>query len=306
VWVESVLSALSSEDGTIEVQAHTRDITDRQVREAELQQASRLEALGRLSAGLAHEINTPIQFVGDNTRFLAESCRDLLRMVLVYRDLLTSPEPLSLAERQARARQAEERGEIDYLQAEIPSAIAQTLEGIDRVATIVRAMRAFSDPGQSERVDADLNEVLRATVTAAGHQVSPVADVRVELADLPPVRCNVADLSQALLNLIANAADAIEETGQRGTITVVTSLDGGHVTVSICDTGAGIPDDVLPKIFDPFFTTKSLGKGLGQGLTFVRAVVQEGHGGSLLVDSEPGSGSTFTIRLPVAGTVRRG
>ena len=301
VRVESVLSALTSEDGTIEVQAHTRDITDRQARESDLQQASRLEALGRLSAGLAHEINTPIQFVGDNTRFLAESCRGLLRMVQVYRDLLTSPEPLSLAERQARARQAEERGEIDYLQAEIPSAIAQTLEGIDRVATIVRAMRAFSDPGQSERVDADLNEVLRATVTAAGHQVSPVADVRVELADLPPVRCNVADLSQALLNLIANAADAVEETGQRGTITVVTSLDGGHVTVSICDTGAGIPDDVLPKIFDPFFTTKEVGGGSGQGLALVRAIVQEGHQGTVVVDSRPGRGSTFTVRLPVAG-----
>ncbi|MCU1607677.1 MAG: domain S-box-containing protein [Modestobacter sp.] len=307
VWVESVLSALSSEDGTIEVQAHTRDITDRQVREAELQQASRLEALGRLSAGLAHEINTPIQFMGDNTRFLADSCRELLRMVQLYRDILGSPEPLSLAARQARARQAEATSEIDYLQAEIPSAIEQTLAGMDRVATIVRAMRAFSDPGRSERADADLNEVLGAALTVARHQVNAFTDVRLELADLPLVRCNVADLRQAFLHLIVNAVDAIEETGQqRGAITVATSAEGGHVTVSISDTGTGIPDDVLPMIFDPFFTTKDVGKGKGQGLALVRAVVQEGHGGTLLVASEPGAGSTFTVRLPIAGEPQPG
>jgi PAS domain S-box-containing protein len=301
VWVESVLSSLRSEDGRSEVQAQTRDITDRHVREAELEQASRLEALGRLSAGLAHEINTPIQFVGDNTRFLAEACQDLLRMVLLYRDLLGAPEALSLADRRARARQAEEENEIDYLQGEIPGAIAQTLDGIDRVATIVRAMRAFSDPGQVEQADADLNDALQATMTVARHQLSAVGDVEVELADLPLVRCNVTDLNQAFLHLIVNAVDAVGETGQPGTISVATSVDGDHVTVSISDTGPGMPEDVLPKIFDPFFTTKQVGRGSGQGLALVRAIVQEGHGGTVVVASRPGSGSTFTIRLPIAG-----
>jgi PAS domain S-box-containing protein len=305
-WVsfESLLSSRSSDDGTIELQVTSRDITDRQVRDAELEQATRLEALGRLSAGLAHEINTPIQFVGDNMRFLAEACQDLLRTVLMYREILRSPEPISLAERQARARLAEEKIEIDYLEAEIPSAIAQSLDGMERVATLVRAMRAFNDPGQMEHTAADLNEALLAAVTVARNQVSEVADVRVDLADLPPVRCNVIDLNLAFLNLLVNASDAIAETGQRGTISVVTSVDGDHVIVSISDTGAGIPEDVLPKIFDPFFTTKSEGRGTGQGLALVRAVVREGHGGSLRVNSGPGSGSTFTLRLPINGPSR--
>jgi PAS domain S-box-containing protein len=301
VWVESVLSALCSEDGMVQIQVQTRDITDRHVREAEIEQTFRLDALGRLSAGLAHEINTPIQFVSDNTRFLAEACQDLLRTVLMYRGLLRTPEPLPLVERQARARAAEEENEIDYLETEIPGAIAQTLDGIDRVATIVRAMRAFSHPGQVEQTDADLNDALTAAVTVTRHEVSSVADVRLQLADLPPVRCNVTDLNQAFLNLIVNAADAIEETGQRGTISVVTSVDDEHVTVSISDTGTGMAEDVLPKIFDPFFTTKEVGKGTGQGLALVRAIVQEGHGGTVAATSRLGSGSTFTIRLPIAG-----
>jgi PAS domain S-box-containing protein len=301
VSVESVLSALIAEDGTTQIQAQTRNITDRQVREAAIEQASRLEALGRLSAGLSHEINTPIQFVGDNTRFLAEACQDLLGVVLLYRDLLAAPDSGSLAERQQRAREAEERYEIDYLEAEIPSAIQQTLEGVERVATIVRAMRAFSHPGQVDQADADLNEALRATLTVANHRVSKVADVQLQLAALPLVRCNVTDLNQAFLNLVVNAVDAIEETGQRGSITLATAEDGEHVTVSISDTGTGIPDDVLPKIFDPFFTTKEVGGGSGQGLALVRAIVQEGHQGTVVVDSRPGSGSTFTVRLPVAG-----
>ena len=131
--------------------------------------------------------------------------------------------------------------------------------------------------------------------------MSGAADVRVDLAHLPLVRCNVTDLNQAFLNLFVNAMDAIEEIGAPGTIRVATSVDGEHVTVSISDTGAGIPEDVLPKIFDPFCTTKEVGRGSGQGLALVRAIVQEGHGGTVVAASRPGSGSTFTIRLPIAG-----
>jgi PAS domain S-box-containing protein len=303
VWVEAVPSLLRDGDGTVtEIQMSTRDITDRKVREAEIEQASRLEALGRLSAGLAHEINSPIQYVGDNARFLAEAWEELLGLLGRYRDLIGSTEPMPWAERLAKIREAEAGIEFDYLQTEIPVAVAQTLAGIERVATIVRAMKTFSHPGDQEHAPADLSEALQATVTVTRPQVRDVADLEMDLADLPPVRCSIAEVNQAFLNLIVNAADAIEATGNRGTIRLTTSVDGGDVLVRIRDTGTGIPDDVLPKIFDPFFTTKGVGRGTGQGLPLVRAVIEKGHGGTLTVETHPGRGTTFTVRLPIEGT----
>jgi PAS domain S-box-containing protein len=278
-----------------------RDIGEQKAREAESQQESKLESLGRLSAGLAHEINSPIQFVGDNARFLEEAYQELIRVVEVYRGLLDTSNPIGWIERQERVREAEAGIDFDYLQKEIPSAVEQTLEGIDRVSTIVRAMKTFSHPGHKEQVPADLNEALAATVTVTRHQVSDVAELHLDLAHLPPVRCNIADMNQVFLNLIVNAADAIEETGRRGVITVATAVDGEDVVIRISDTGGGIPDDVRPKIFDPFFTTKDVGRGSGQGLPLARGVVQEGHGGSLTVDSVLGQGTTFTVRIPVSG-----
>jgi two-component system NtrC family sensor kinase len=296
------LSAIVNGQGqTVGIAGVARDVTDYQVREAELHQESKLESLGRLSAGLAHEINTPIQYVGDNARFLEEAYRELIRVVEVYRGLLDTSNPIGWVERQERVREAEAGIDFDYLEKEIPSAVEQTLEGIERVSRIVRAMKTFSHPGHREQVPADLNEALEATVTVTRHQVSDVADLIVELADLPPVLCNIADLNQVFLNLIVNAADAIEETGRRGTITVTTGVDGENVLVRISDTGGGIPDDVRAKIFDPFFTTKDVGRGSGQGLPLARGVVQEGHGGTLTLDSVLGQGTVFTLRLPIEG-----
>jgi PAS domain S-box-containing protein len=278
-----------------------RDIGEQKTRDAEFHEESKLESLGRLSAGLAHEINSPIQFVGDNARFLEEAYQELIRVVEVYRGLLDTSNPIGWMERQERVREAEAGIDFDYLQKEIPSAVAQTLEGIERVSTIVRAMKTFSHPGHTEQVPANLNEALEATVTVIRHQVSGVADLRLELADLPPVRCNIAELNQVFLNLVVNAADAIEETGRRGVITVATAVDGDDVIVRISDTGGGIPDDVRQKIFDPFFTTKDVGRGSGQGLALARGVVHEGHGGSLTLDSVLGQGTTFSVRIPVNG-----
>jgi PAS domain S-box-containing protein len=302
VWIEAVASLLRDEGGALEeIQVFSRNVTDRRAREARFHEESKLESLGRLSAGLAHEINSPIQFVGDNARFLAEAYQDLIRIVLFYRGLLDSTAPLAWEERRAQMRQAEEGIEFDYLQTEIPSAVEQTLHGIERVSTIVRAMKTFSHPGHQEQVPADLNEAIEATATVTRHQVNSVADLHLELAELPPVRCNIADLNQVFLNLIVNAADAIADTGEPGVITVATALDGDHVTIAITDTGGGIPDDVRSKIFDPFFTTKDVGKGSGQGLPLAHAVIHEGHGGTLTVDSTVGTGSTFTVRLPLDG-----
>jgi two-component system NtrC family sensor kinase len=296
------LSRICQADGVATgVLGMARDIGELKSRDADFHQESKLESLGRLSAGLAHEINSPIQFVGDNARFLEDAYAELIRVVDVYRGLLDTSNPIGWMERQERVREAEASIDFDYLRKEIPSAVEQTLEGIDRVSTIVRAMKTFSHPGHREQVPADLKEAVDATVTVTRHQISGVADLHLDLADLPPVRCNVTDLNQVFLNLIVNAADAIEETGRRGTITVATAVDGDHVIVRISDTGAGIPDDVRSKIFDPFFTTKDVGRGSGQGLALARGVVQEGHGGSLTVESVIGQGSSFTVRVPING-----
>jgi signal transduction histidine kinase len=278
------------------------DITERQAREVEAQHLQKLEALGRLSAGLAHEINTPIQFVGDNARFLAESYEAMLKLVLTYRRILdTSSGAISWYQRQELVQEAEAEADVDYLAEEVPTAVRQSLEGVERVASLVRAMKTFSHPGTSGQAPADLNEALRATMTVARNQIRYIADAVLDLGDVPPVVCNIADLNQVFLNMVVNAADAIQEKGDHGTITVVSRRDGDEVMITISDTGAGIPRDLQRRIFEPFFTTKKVGRGTGQGLALARAVICDQHGGTLTLTSEPGAGTTFTIRLPVVG-----
>jgi PAS domain S-box-containing protein len=302
VWVETTAAVLRDNTGMVsETLMCTRDISVRRARERAEHEESRLQGLGRLAAGLAHEINTPIQYVGDNARFLAEAFAELLDMLGVYRQALDSTDAISWPERLGQLRRAEAELELDYLQTEVPSAVSQTLAGIDRVATIVRAMKTFSHPGHEEHVPADLNEALTATATITRHQVSAVAELVVSLGPLPPVRCNIAELNQAFLNLIINAADAVESTGRRGTITLTTELDGDHAVIRVEDTGGGIPDHVLAKIYEPFFTTKEPGRGSGQGLAQVRTVVQDGHRGTVDVATTVGVGTVFTLRLPVDG-----
>lgn len=277
------------------------DVSERHEREVEAQHLQKLEALGRLSAGLAHEINTPIQFVGDNARFLAESYETMLKLVLRYRHVLSGEVgALSWEQRQEEIRQAEEEADVEYLAEEVPTAVRQSLDGVERVASLVRAMKTFSHPGAGGQSEADLNDALQATVTVARNQIREVADTELDLGELPPVVCNVGDLNQALLNMVLNAGDAIEEKGERGKITVTSRTDGDHVVIAITDTGMGVPEDLKRRIFEPFFTTKTVGRGTGQGLALVRGVVDQ-HAGSITVESRSGVGSTFTIRLPIGG-----
>lgn len=302
VMVEVVARPLADERGRVlGVVGVIVDVTDRYAQEMEAQHHQRLQALGRLSAGLAHEINTPIQFVGDNTRFLAECYETILTLLLGYRDLVSpGAEPLDWAERHVRMQRAEADAEIEYLIREVPSAVQQSLDGVERVASLVRAMKVFSHPGAGAQAPADLNDALEATITVARNQFRYVADARLELGDLPPVSCRIADLNQVFLNMVVNAADAIEETGEHGTITVSTRRDGSDAIVVIRDTGVGVPEHLRSKIFEPFFTTKQVGRGTGQGLALAKAVVDR-HNGRLLLESQPGVGSTFTIRLPIHG-----
>jgi signal transduction histidine kinase len=278
------------------------DQRERHRRELEARHDQKLESLGRLSAGIAHEINTPIQFVSDNTRFLADAYGTMLDLLLEYRACLDGgPGALSWQERQARMTRAEEAADIDYLAKEVPLAVQQSLEGTERVATLVRAMKAFSYKDHAERSPSDLNEALMTTLTVARNEIKYVADVELDLGAIPPVLCHVGSLNQVFLNLLVNAADALQDATERGRIIVSTRHDAGTVTVSVRDNGPGIEPAVLDKVFEPFFTTKGVGEGTGQGLALARAVVVQNHGGTIDVTSEVGSGTCFEIRLPVNG-----
>src|SRR5271156_2045838 len=283
------------------------DISDKREMEVELRHAQKLEAVGRLAAGIAHEINTPIQFIGDNTRFMQDSFRDTLELIAKYEQIAegaraSSPGDAALAELDG----IHERIEWSYLRTEIPKAMEQALDGVNRVATIVRAMKEFSHVDRSaEKSAADLNKAIESTLIVARNEVKYVAEVETRFAALPPVICHLGDLNQVFLNLLVNAAhtiaDATAGTGTKGRIAVETTCDGEFVVVSITDSGMGIPEAVRGKVFDPFFTTKEVGKGTGQGLALARAIVVDKHGGTLTFDTEIGKGTTFFIRLPING-----
>jgi len=286
------------------VQGIARDITGRDEAEMELRHAQKLESVGRLASGIAHEINTPIQFVGDNTRFLQESFESFQSLLGKYQELRSalasgavSPDVLTEVQR------VEEASDCAFLLKEVPRAIAQTLEGVDRVATIVRAMKEFAHPEGKEMAAADLNRALQSTLTVARNELKYVADVETDFGDLPLVVCNIGDLNQVFLNLLVNAAHAIGETvkgtAQKGKIRVRTLTEDSMVLIAISDTGCGIPEADRTKIFDPFFTTKEVGRGTGQGLAISRSVVVDRHKGTLTFESEEGKGTTFYVRLPV-------
>ena len=284
------------------VQGIGRDITGRDIAEVELRQAQKLESVGRLAAGIAHEINTPIQFVGDNTRFLQDAFASLGVLYNKFAELLnavSTPFP-ELTEEIRRAE-----GELDaaFLFQEIPKALSQTLEGVTRVATIVRAMKEFAHPESKDMAAADLNKALRSTLTVARNELKYVADVETDFGDLPLVVCNVGDINQVILNLLVNAAhavgDVMKQTGKKGRISVHTQVDGSMALIAIADTGGGIPDGIRSRIFDPFFTTKEVGRGTGQGLAIARSVVVDRHKGTLTYDSEVDKGTTFYVRLPL-------
>jgi PAS domain S-box-containing protein len=281
------------------------DVTDRLVLEDELVQAQKLESIGHLAAGIAHEINTPVQFVGDNVRFLSDSFSDIGRLIEQYQRLLAAAKTGIFPEAFIETCEAANRkADLEYLLAEIPKALEQSAEGIDRVATIVRAMKEFSHPGSKEMTVVNLNRAIESTVTVARNEWKYVADLHTNLdPSLPPVPCLVGEFNQVMLNMIVNAthaiADAVKGTGGKGTITISTNHVGDFVEVRIADTGMGIPESIRHKIFDPFFTTKEVGRGTGQGLAIARSVVVGKHGGTIEVDSEVGKGTTFLIRLPL-------
>jgi PAS domain S-box-containing protein len=305
-WVLEEGRAVRDADGeVVQLDGTLSDITvmkgleeERERIEAELRLSQRLESIGQLASGIAHEINTPVQFVGDSLSFVTGAWEEIAEYV-------GELEELCLAERTPdtpeRVRDAAERVDLEYLRERVPAALERANGGLGRVSTIVGAMRQFGAPQSGEHTPADLNEAIRSTLVVAQNEYKYCAELETDLQDLPRVVCNVGELNQVFLNLVVNAAHAIADAHPdgRGTISVRTRHDEREATIEIADTGGGIPPEIRDRIFDPFFTTKEVGKGTGQGLAISRSIVVDQHHGTLAVDSEPGHGTTFTIRLPL-------
>jgi signal transduction histidine kinase len=276
------------------------DVTRWMTLEDQLRQSQKLESIGQLAAGIAHEINTPIQFIGDNTRFATDSLTQLFGLIDGYRELIQG----SGQEAIAKAAAAEDAADLAYMREEFPKSLAQTIEGVERVATIVHAMKEFSHPGGGDMVASDVNHAIRNTVAISRNEWKFIAEMHAELSDdIPLVPLLPGDFNQVLLNLIVNAAHAIAD-GQAqgrtdpGCIRIATNLVDDAVEIAVTDNGCGIPDAIRDRIYDPFFTTKAVGRGSGQGLAIARSVVVDKHGGTLQCSSKVGEGTTFTIRLP--------
>lgn len=290
----------------VEIQAIARDITGRDVAELELRQAQKLESVGRLASGIAHEINTPIQFVGDNVRFLQDAFGGLQSVLKAFPELCKSTcDVRSGPQFGSELDRIADEFDSDYLLNEIPKALGQTLDGVERVVTIVRAMKEFAHPESKGMAPADLNKALANTLTVARNELKYVAEVETNFGELPPVVCSVSDINQVLLNLLVNAAhaiaDVVKKSGGKGKIRVSTSLENATAVIAISDTGTGIPKSIHDRIFDPFFTTKEVGRGTGQGLAIARSVVDR-HKGTLTFETELGRGTCFYVRLPIASS----
>jgi signal transduction histidine kinase len=290
-------------DGTQYLRGLMLDITELRRLGRELAAAQKLESVGRLAAGVAHEINTPVQFVSDNVQFVMNSMADIDGVILAYRQLQQAVQSAGDVTKAARlAKEAEESGDIDYIMENIPLALESSVEGLGRIATIVRSMKEFAHPDQAQKSFADLNQAIRSTLAIAHNEYKYVAELETHFGELPQVECYLGEINQVILNLLVNAShaisDVVKHTGKLGKLTVRTRVDGDGVEISIADTGTGIPEAARGCIFDPFFTTKEVGKGTGQGLAIARSVIVNKHRGTLWFKTECGQGSTFFIRLP--------
>lgn len=267
--------------------------------EQELNQSKKLEALGTLAAGIAHEINSPTQFIYSNIDFLNQSFTDIQSMIGIFNECIElAPENV-----RSRLEQALDEGDWDFLHEEIPLALAQAREGLDRVSSIVQAMKKFSHPGSVDKARVSINESIETTIVVARNEWKYVAEVAMDLDPAnPTVLCHVNEINQTILNLLINSAHAIRdsrgEEGEKGKIILRTFQQDGMLTLTISDNGHGIPEEIQEKVFDPFFTTKEVGKGTGQGLSIAYQTIVEHHQGKVWFETSPDSGTTFYIQLP--------
>jgi signal transduction histidine kinase len=275
--------------------------------EIQSRQTQKMESIGRLAAGIAHEINTPTQFIGDNLRFLQQTFGQLESLVGSYHQLLQAcRQGVPPAELTATVQHAADTADLEFIRREVPASLGQALEGVGRVASIVRALKEFAHPGTEEKSPADLKQLIESTITVSRNEWKYVADLVADFdPELPLVPCLPGQLNQVILNLLVNAGHAIADVvgdgmSGRGCIRVSTRRVDHWAEIRISDTGAGIPAHIREHVFEPFFTTKQAGKGTGQGLAIAHTVVVNRHGGTIHFESEPGRGTTFIVRLPLA------
>jgi signal transduction histidine kinase len=263
--------------------------------------SNRLEVVGQLAAGIAHEINTPVQYIGDNLRYVSDQLDILIELVNRYQNLsdLIQNDDI-LRKRYSEVQEFSEENDIDFLAEEVPAAISQSMMGVETISAIVRSMRSLVHSGAREKVLTDVNEAIESAVLMSKGSWKHSLELKTDLAqDLPKVRCYEGELSQVLINLIINATHAIEETSKQGTIEVRSFIYKKSVGVQIQDSGTGIPIEIQHRIFDPFFSSKDVGKGTGQGLAFAHSSIVERSGGALFFETAAGEGTTFHIYLPI-------
>jgi two-component system NtrC family sensor kinase len=281
-----------------------QDVSDRRRAVDDLLTAQRMAAVGTLAAGIAHEINTPIQFVSDSLVFLREASQETFALIGALDGLYQRvADGLATGDALATCAQTTAATDIEYFRENVPPAFERCADGLNRVTTIIRSLKEFAHPSDREMSPVDLNRAILNTLTIARSEYKYVADIETHFGELPPVTCHVDEINQVVLNLVVNAAHAIQAVVQgsadKGRISLRTALADGAILIEVSDTGTGIPSDVMPRIFDPFFTTKEVGKGTGQGLAIARTIVREHHGGDIAVDTRLGEGTKFSIRLPI-------
>lgn len=305
---QSTISPVKDDHGkVVNFVAVKKDITKDLQMETQLRQAQKLESIATLAAGMAHEINTPIQYILSNTQFIMEVLDDFAEMQASYNNLVDEASAAgAFPEQLAEIARRTEEIDLDYLKVEAYNALLQANEGIDRISTIVSAMKEFAQPGSVEKHPEDLNRIIETTVDISRNQWQDVAEVELNLdAGLPLVPLMAGQLKQVLLEMIANSTYALAEKHntsphRKGRITITTKKAEGQAEVRLADTGAGIPPAVVDKIFDPFFTTKPVGRGSGQGLSAAHGIIVDKHGGMMHVSSRQGEGTEFIITLPLA------
>lgn len=295
--------------GEDELVCIVRDITEQRALEDQLLQSQKLGAIGQLAAGVAHEINTPMQFIGDNLHFAKSAIADMLSLLDLLRKTVERATQAPVNELTlSQLAQAELDLDFEYSRESLPNAIERSLTGVERVTKIVRAMKSFAHPDGHQLTPTDLRGLIESTVMVATNEWKYVAEVELDLdPSLPPVPCIGGELNQVILNLLINAAhaiaDVVGDSGDKGKIRVSTRGEATHAVIRIQDSGTGIPEAARPRVFEPFFTTKDVGKGTGQGLAMAYNCIVERHKGSIDFETELGVGTTFAIRLPLVAAV---